>query len=176
MMIYIALINEYPRVKSYLHPNASIIHSKDFENAIVKIQSGCENKLTRIEASTVSMYLIDPQQEEQNNSDNDINDEEDFALSVMQKANEASKKRRQSIIKSKYKHLNHLTPTSNVVERLFSTAKSIMQDNRKRMTPYHLECLLFLRCNYFLWDATTIDEMLKVGDVRDASSCSSTSS
>ena len=38
-----------------------------------------------------------------------------------------------------------------------------MRDQRKLMEPQHLELLLFLRCNKFLWYEVTIDDII-VGD------------
>ena len=96
-----------------------------------------------------------------------------FATSVMEKAKQHTKRRRQSNVASRYRSLNHLLPTSNIVERLFSRAKLVMTDQRKSMTPYHLECVLFLRCNYFLWNPSTVDEMLRDGDIRITSVASS---
>ena len=57
--------------------------------------------------------------------------------------------------------LNHLTPTSNKCERLFSLTKILLSDRRKSMEPYHLELTVFLRVNKDLWNEYTIDEMLK---------------
>jgi hypothetical protein len=56
--------------------------------------------------------------------------------------------------------MKHLLPTSNIVERLFSRAKIILADRRKRMSPYHLELLLFLRINRDLWNANDIQNIL----------------
>ena len=53
--------------------------------------------------------------------------------------------------------MNHVAPTSNIVERLFSRAKLVMTDQRKIMAPYRLELFLFLRCNKILWSAATVD-------------------
>ena len=33
----------------------------------------------------------------------------------------------------------------------------IMRDHRKHMSPYHLEMLLFLRCNSAMWNVQTVD-------------------
>ena len=57
--------------------------------------------------------------------------------------------------------MQHIAPTSNVCERLSSRAKLIMRPHRKMMSPYHLDMLIFLRCNKELWDATTVEECLK---------------
>lgn len=62
----------------------------------------------------------------------------------------------------------HIESQSNVVERLFSHAKLIMTPQRRCMNPYRLESLLFLGCNYFLWDATTLQEAPRADpDVED---------
>ena len=45
---------------------------------------------------------------------------------------------------------------SNLVERLFSRAKRIMTDHRKRMLPIHLEELLYVHYNKHLWDEKLI--------------------
>jgi hypothetical protein len=46
------------------------------------------------------------------------------------------------------------------VERLFSRAKIVMTDLRENMTPYHLEMLMFLRCNCNLWSVETIQTII----------------
>lgn len=61
---------------------------------------------------------------------------------------------------SKYSSLKHLVTTSNAVERLFSKAKLIMTDQRKAMSPYHLDLSLFLQFNRHMWDAVTIDTIV----------------
>ena len=68
-----------------------------------------------------------------------------------------------TIKESKYRKLDYILPTSNIVERLFSRAKIIMADRRKSMTPYHLELLLFLRMNKDLWSAGDIQDIIDVG-------------
>ena len=62
---------------------------------------------------------------------------------------------------SKYRSLNHLSPTSNIVDRLFSRAKLFMTDQRKLMAPYRLGILLFLRSNKSLWSSSTLDDILR---------------
>ncbi|KAF1786995.1 hypothetical protein JG687_00017023 [Phytophthora cactorum] len=54
-----------------------------------------------------------------------------------------------------------LEPTSNSVERLFSTAKRLFSGKRKRLLPKKLEQLLFLRVNRDLWG---LGELAKVVD------------
>ena len=52
--------------------------------------------------------------------------------------------------------IEHILPTSNMVERLFSRAKIIIADKRKSIAPYHLEVLLFLCLDKDLWDVVDI--------------------
>ena len=60
----------------------------------------------------------------------------------------------------KYRFLTHVTPTSAVVERLFSRAMLIITPHRGDMDPSTLEVLLPLGHSKDLWGATTLDEFL----------------
>ena len=64
----------------------------------------------------------------------------------------------QSVIKS-HAHTDHITPTSNIVERLFSRCGIIMRPHRRLMDPSTLEMLIMLRFNKDLWDAHEVDMM-----------------
>ena len=70
-------------------------------------------------------------------------------------------KRQRTITESKYSCLNHVSPTSNVVERLFSKAKLVFAPTRQSMLPIHLEECLYLYCNITCWDITTVWKIYK---------------
>jgi hypothetical protein len=53
---------------------------------------------------------------------------------------------------SKYRSTEHVTPTSNVCERLFSAARLIMNHLRGHMDPDSCEILLFLKINSRFWE------------------------
>ena len=36
----------------------------------------------------------------------------------------------------------------------------MMRPHRRHMSPFHMEILLFLRCNKILWDVTTVEDCL----------------
>ena len=92
---------------------------------------------------------------------------EDFARGILEES-EITKKARLNSYVSKYQGMLHIESQSNVVKRLFSHAKLIMTPQRRCMNPYRLESLLLLGCNYFLWDATTLQEALRADpDVED---------
>ena len=50
-----------------------------------------------------------------------------------------------------YCSVSYVTPTSNVVERLFSVCKNTMSDRRKYMGPECLEASVILRVNSDFW-------------------------
>ena len=52
----------------------------------------------------------------------------------------------------KYVNLNVLPGTSVNCKRLFSLAKHILTDTRKKTAPKRFEALLFLKVNRSLWD------------------------
>jgi hypothetical protein len=62
---------------------------------------------------------------------------------------------------SAYRSVKHVVySTTNIVERLFSRAKIVLSDLRNRMTPRHLEDVLYLRVNRNLWNEVTIQEVM----------------
>ncbi|KAG3090696.1 hypothetical protein PI125_g17620 [Phytophthora idaei] len=44
-----------------------------------------------------------------------------------------------------------------MVERLFSSARSVLRHERHRLTPMTLEMLLFLKINAKYWDVALVD-------------------
>ena len=62
---------------------------------------------------------------------------------------------------SAYRATQHVHPTTNVVERLFSRCKLNMTALRKKMDPDSLDMLMFLKANRELWpDARTMQHLL----------------
>ena len=57
--------------------------------------------------------------------------------------------------------VNWIPCTSNICERLFSKAKLTLGHLRCSMSPYHLEQLLFLRCNKDLWNLQTVAKAIE---------------
>jgi hypothetical protein len=154
------LIRQHPDCREHLRADAEIVHSTNFESAVCKVQALDERLLNSNEKKAIKRFLIsprDPDGASESESENDHTDD-DWAQDIIDDTN--ARKRRKLIV-SKYRPMQHISPTSNVCERLFSRAKLIMRPHRKMMSPYHLEMLIFLRCNKELWDATTVEECLK---------------
>ena len=157
------LIENFPDMEQYLGANATITTDPLFERAVVKIQSQLENTLTVAESKTVKGYLLAAHKDDDSSGDDETGETGGFAVDIVREA--VAKKAKNSRRATKYRSMNHLVTTSNIVERLFSRAKLIMRDQRKLMEPQHLELLLFLRCNKFLWNEVTIDDIIVADDV-----------
>ena len=80
-------------------------------------------------------------------------------MNLAQKAALRSKRRKVSM--GIYADLNFIPPTSNVVERLFSTARLVLTDYRKSMSPSTFECVMFLKFNSSLWDLNLVSKIIK---------------
>ena len=61
------------------------------------------------------------------------------------------------------------------VERLFSKAKHILTDDRKRMEPRRLEEVLYLQYNRSLWDERTVQDALTRVEREEDAATSATS-
>ena len=79
----------------------------------------------------------------------------DFATAVLQA-------KRQKLSQYEPMKTNWVPATSNIFERLFSSAKQTANQRRPRLSPMHLEARLFLKVNKNLWNAELIDKIIAV--------------
>ena len=129
--------------------------NQTFENAVVKVQSGLEDTLTRPEKAQLKRFLLDRTDEEEEKEDDGVD-----SLARRHQAHQEQKRLR-TTKPTKYRCLKHIYSTTNCVESLFSRAKINMSDLRKSMAPHRLEALMFLRFNRFLWNASTIEDAIR---------------
>lgn len=61
---------------------------------------------------------------------------------------------------NEYRSTYHVSPTSNIVERLFSVAGIIMRPHRRQMDPWSLELLIMLRANKDMWNYGTLQKII----------------
>ena len=120
------------------------------------MQQGVDESFSKAEATAMQVYRISESDENENEIITPPIRVRSFAEEALEEAY-AAKKRELRRKLQKYRSMNHIAPTSNIVKRLFSLAKLVMTDQRKIMAPYRLELLLFLRCNKILWSAATVD-------------------
>jgi hypothetical protein len=147
--IFDAVILAFPNMAHHLAADAKIVHSPDFENAVVKIQEGQSHSLTDLEKAAASVFSV------QNNSESPLAESLDFVSMALKVRNKKKK------VQQEFVNLGFVSPTSNVVERLFSAARMVLTDYRKSMSPYSFECVMFLKTNRALWTVHDINSLLK---------------
>lgn len=151
------LVSNFPETQAYLSPNADIVHSPCFESAVSKVL-GNNLKLSREETKALARFRNGSATNMEHTDEIEELHDKDFASSVLNTAEVTRTESTSS--RMPYRSLKHVSPTSNICERLFSRAKLIARDHRKHMSPYHLELLLFLRYNQDLWDPALIEELM----------------
>ena len=93
---------------------------------------------------------------EQPEGSNSQDSDSDFATLLI-------KKRRLQLSSQKvseYESLKFLLPTSNILERFFSSATYSFSDLRQKLLPMNLEMQLFLKVNEKFWDETLVSQAL----------------
>ena len=137
-------VDFYPVMKRYLSPDASIIHSPDFESGLVKVQDNSpDESFTQAEKLALRRF--------RNVSQSASESIESSSTNIVELA-----LKKQKLGCASYVDMAFIPPTSNVVERLFSGARLILTDYRKSMTPYTFECLMFLKMNRAFWDISLV--------------------
>lgn len=145
--------------------DAAIIQNKHFENAIYKIQAGLEGSMDQREKNSVKIFLKPVADNTEVGDEYKLAEEEDYADRALRVA-EQRKRRRVSA--SKYRPTDHVSPTTNIVERANSQAKLIITDRRSRLSPDTVNMLMILKHNRSLWPSDmTIQEILDSNDFRD---------
>lgn len=157
-ILFDAIINAYPGMEHYLAPNSHIVHSKNFESGIVKVIDEQYDQLSPNEKECMSVFQTSTAEEVTSGIIPDNIDQENSALTFVQKA--LMNKRRKVLNSSEYANLAYIPPTSNIVERLFSSCRLVLTDYRKSMTPYTFECVMFLKVNRSYWDMNLVAKVV----------------
>jgi hypothetical protein len=109
----------------HLSPSLDATESH-FENGVIKILSGDEGALNKEEKNALKNFKIRKQDAVDEAEAVTVDEDDDFAGCIL---NSREKARIEE--PSAYRSVKHVSPTSNIVERLFSRAKLIMSDRRK---------------------------------------------
>ena len=121
--------------------------------------------MSQQEESSVKMSLKPTVDDAEVEDEREPTEEEDYADRALRVA-EQRKRRRVSA--SKYRHTDHVSPTTNVVERANSQAKLIITDRRSRLSHDTVNMLMILKHSRSLWSSDmTIQEILDSNDFRD---------
>ena len=150
--IFDVCIESYPLMKHYLAADAKIVHCPNFESGILKVIDGDIESLSQPELNCVSVFSKEIIC---------VLEKEPISMTLAQKG--MMNRKRRKISPNDCHHfinLEFIPPTSNVVERLFSSARLVLTDYRKSMSPYSFECIMFLKFNASLWDISTVSKIV----------------
>ncbi|KAG3243831.1 hypothetical protein PI124_g11362 [Phytophthora idaei] len=147
------LIAVKPHYARFLGPRAGILHSPHFESGCVRVLGG-SHRLTRTEKVALQPFCCvkeEPPRTTEGASSADSEDEGSFVEYLQ-------KRRRLAAVEPRYDLLSWIPPTSNLVERFFTVARTTYGQERHSLQSITLELVLFLRQNGEYWTAQTVDE------------------
>jgi hypothetical protein len=161
--IFDEVLLDFPELSTHLADDADIVKNPIFEKAIVRISKGL--KLTdeqRIEA--VRLLKSEPHLLETTSDSQEGSSEESGAggTPVQERYSETLERRlkRQKTLEIEtsdiYCNLDMLPGTSVNCERMFSLAKHILTDTRKRTSAPLFEALLLLKVNRQMWNEHSV--------------------
>jgi hypothetical protein len=150
---------DYPEFTHHPGASASIVENPSFEKAIIKITTA--TPLSEEERCAASCLLLDVTLRAESESGagshpvlGSDDDEEGGGGNYAKKLERRLKRQKRNNDGSdNYINFDVLPGTSVNCERLFSLAKHILSDTRKKTSPRLFEALLFLKVNRKLWDA-----------------------
>ncbi|RAW43310.1 hypothetical protein PC110_g475 [Phytophthora cactorum] len=140
-------------LKKGVGPRADIVHRPDFESGCVRVLGG-SHRLTRAEKAALQRFRCveeEPPRTTEDASSADSEDEGSFVENLQ-------KRRHLAAGEPRYDLLSCIPPTSSLVERFFSVARTTYGQERHSLQPITLEMVLFLRQNGEYWAAQTVDE------------------
>ncbi len=146
------LRNIYPILEPDLRPTSELVHNVAFESAIVKIIDGNESRLNEAEKREASIFrtVTVPSTVNEVNQFSPVEEQLFAALAKKSKVPEISS----------YQSLTWIPSTSDLVERLFSTCKHVLDDHRVNTHPVVFEAILLLEQNRSLWSAKTLQQAI----------------
>jgi hypothetical protein len=146
---------------TYIRRDANIIDYEDFENGVVKIQTGEAHLLTDPERVAVSSLRRNAPAIPAVNVDQDTDIDPTQWSSPRKIAKEIHRKRQklqESAAANEYIRCDYILGSVAEVERLWSLARHVLTYDRMSTSPRHVEGLLFLKVNSRFWDESTVEE------------------
>ena len=136
---------DFPCTSHLLLSSAPIVQVQAFETAVVKLQHGWSRLLTEEEKSTVQKFKKLQQKGISQNHDSCI-------------VSRACKRQKTDVLDhlAGYEDVRYIFPSSNICERLFSSAGIAMDSRRQRLLPSNLESQMFLFAYSSCWNIDDI--------------------
>jgi len=150
-VLFDGVMDLFPAMGHHLAEDAKILSNVDFERGILKVCKGEENLLTEPEKHAIRKF-----KKAEHCAESDMQDSAGLSF-----AQQLLKRRRIVQGRSMYiDDINHVLPTSNICERLFSQAKHVMTTQRSALLPVNFEMLLFLKINQRLWGIQSVHKVM----------------
>ncbi|OWY90258.1 hypothetical protein PHMEG_00041702, partial [Phytophthora megakarya] len=124
------------------------ISSRDFESGCVRVLRDNSNRLTRMEKAVLQPFAASAATA----PESDAEESSSFVERLQ-------KRRMLAQHEQKYVLIRSIPPTSNIVERFFSIARTTFGQECNNLQPATLEQILFLRQNASCWNVGTIDSL-----------------
>jgi len=144
-VLFDCLIKDYPAMATHLGQAAQIVESPTFEKAVAKAQLG--KKLNATDA--LALRSLAASTRAATNQD----EPKDYAKRALKRARMGPVMKYDDLI-------DLLPPTSNVVERFFSTAKFVLNPLRQGLLCDNVEAILFLKMNATYWPIDVVAQVV----------------
>ncbi|ETN08122.1 hypothetical protein PPTG_11986 [Phytophthora nicotianae INRA-310] len=132
--LFDGLLEVLPSFSTHIVPDAEIVQCPEFETAAVKVLMRPFEREVNDVSQTAGMDGVR---------------EDGFADRIL--------KRRKTLTPRKaYDLIAIIPPSSNVVERLFSSARAALCHEHHRLSPMALKMVLFLKVNESYWNVSTV--------------------
>eukprot|EP00918_Siedleckia_nematoides_P068503 GHVU01149252.1.p2 GENE.GHVU01149252.1~~GHVU01149252.1.p2 ORF type:complete len:428 (-),score=59.77 GHVU01149252.1:4483-5766(-) len=142
-----------PSMAFYLDQQADIVASPTFEAAVVKVLNRNEGQL---DADEKKVLLPFKSTAATGNTTALTTEEEELPL-----ATQVLLLRNRRIESDRaYQDLGWIPCTSNVCERAFSMSGKVLTDDRKGLSPHHLELIMFLKLNRQMWNLGLVQRVI----------------
>ncbi|KAL0217386.1 hypothetical protein RCL1_007967 [Eukaryota sp. TZLM3-RCL] len=141
-------LEDYPEMANYIVEDSSMVHSPAFESAVILVEKGDEASLTPVQKQAIECFKI-PQYRPIVQLDPFLGTFENrIALKIQTRS-----------LPSAYLDLSFIPFTSNEAERLFSTARRVLE-SRPALGGVNLCRQLKLYYNRSLWSRETINGLI----------------
>lgn len=160
--IFDIFLNDFPDFGNYISDSANIVENMAFEKAVMRLARGMP--LTTQDEALVEPFLknespasgVDGPIEEQVPSNQGLS----YSVELERKLKRQRMETLQAEKPKAYIDLNVMPGTSVNCERLFSAAKFILSDTRKRTSPTLFEALLLLKVNRKYWNTLSVGKAM----------------